>query len=168
MSTIGRGSKVIKEILKYRVDKALSDAIHWLQAEQPDNAEISHHGIYWKADKPSFLRALRVIPAGAGARPVVVADHFYNDNPDISVFTQEELDVLREVVSAIDDIADEWNGTNEQGYYVDTVSFALATFAHPSLVNATRYKCPAGHGVFGSCDVCQEAGSRIIRPEDWA
>ena len=157
--------RAVKQILSHGLDVALGDAFHWLEDEQPEGASLSHHGIYWKAEKPPFLRIVRVIPNVRGIA-IVVFDKPY-ENGDQMVFNQEELDALKTVVSEKAQIGRSWNGTNKAGYFVDSVSFAIQHEVHMSLIIATSYRCPEGC-TFKHCDVCNEARRLTIKPDGWA
>jgi hypothetical protein len=148
----------------------ISDALQWLDTEQPDEAILFHLGI---CCNQGMLRCMvRLMPIGAAGRPVFVFDVakpvYLDDGSCSNPFTAVEISGISKMLqSAGVDIADSWNGKG-----CVTASFSHRKYCGPSLRAALgRYDrgClthPKEH-VFCHCAWLKDGHAALRLPEGW-
>lgn len=121
--------------------KHLKNAIQWLDSDQPENAVMSHHGIYLQsAEYESVQVGISLAPSAAGGRSVLVFEKPYIEDKTSSsgmspdCFTASEIEVIRQgILSAGGEIQNAWNGAG-----MKSASFALTQFAGKDVVRLVR------------------------------
>jgi len=153
------------------VIKYLADAIKWLDSDQPENAVMSHHGIYLAAPHDESVQlSISLTPAGASGRPVLVFGKPYiEDKSSVTgaaqdCFTTDEIEVIQQgIASAGGEILDAWNGA---GMY--SASFALARFAGDKVATLVRNYSRHMHQYgFSWPNEVQALYGLAVKPECW-
>lgn len=123
------------------VIKHLTNAIKWLDSEQPENAVMFHLGMHLAAlEAKSIQLSVGLIPVGFAGRPALCFDKPYIDDKSSftgmskDCFTSGEIEVITQgITSAGGEIFEAWNGAG-----MESASFALAQFAGESVARLVR------------------------------
>lgn len=153
------------------VIKHLTNAIKWLDSNQPENAVMSHHGIYLAAPHDKDIQlSISLTPVAVSGRPVLIFGKPYVEDkssltgmsPDC--FTSAEIEVIRQgIASAGGDIIDAWNGEG-----LESASFALAQFAGEKVITLVRnYSQHMRQYGFGWPPEVTALYDLTVKPECW-
>ena len=121
--------------------KHLTNAIKWLDSDQPEYAVMSHHGIYLQsAEYQSVQVGISLAPSASGGHSVLVFEKPYiEDKTSLSgmspdCFTASEIEVIRQgILLAGGEIQNAWNGEG-----LKSASFALAQFTGQGVARLVR------------------------------